>query len=110
MSIDFPCKPIFDPQKRKGERKMNKADLVDEVAKVVDSKKQAQEAVETVLSTITKALKKKEPVTLVGFGTFKVTQRKARQGRNPQTGEAIKISAKSVPKFVPGKALKDSVN
>ncbi|MFX0203927.1 MAG: HU family DNA-binding protein [Candidatus Hodarchaeota archaeon] len=89
---------------------MNKGDLVNEVAKVVSTKKAAQEAVDCVFDTITKALKKKDAVTLVGFGTFKVDKRKARKGRNPQTGEEIKIKAKNVPKFVPGKALKDSVS
>ena len=88
---------------------MNKGDLVNEVAKVVSTKKQAQAAVDCVLSTITKALQKKDPVTLVGFGTFKVGQRKARTGRNPQTGAEIKISAKKVARFVPGKALRDAV-
>jgi DNA-binding protein HU-beta len=88
---------------------MNKGDLVNEVAKVVNTKREAQEAVDCVFSTITKALKKKGTVTLVGFGTFKVSRRKARKGRNPQTGEEIKIKAKSVPKFIPGKALKDAV-
>ncbi|MFH1487673.1 MAG: HU family DNA-binding protein [Pseudomonadota bacterium] len=89
---------------------MNKGDLVNEVAKVVSTKKEAQEAVDCVFSAITKALKKKDAVTLVGFGTFKVDKRKARTGRNPQTGEAIKIKAKNVPKFSAGKALKDAVN
>ncbi|MBU2498431.1 MAG: HU family DNA-binding protein [Proteobacteria bacterium] len=89
---------------------MNKGDLVNEVAKVVNTKKEAQEAVDCVFSTIAKALKKKDTVTLVGFGTFKVVKRKARTGRNPQTGEAIKIKAKNVPKFVAGKSLKDAVN
>jgi nucleoid DNA-binding protein len=93
----------------KGGRSMNKGDLVNEVAKVVNTKKEAQEAVDCVFSTISKALKKKEAVTLVGFGTFKVDKRKARKGRNPQTGEEIKIKAKNVPKFVAGKALKDAV-
>ena len=90
---------------------MNKGDLVNEVAKVVSTKKEAKAAVDCVFSSITKALKKKksEPVTLVGFGTFKVDKRKARKGRNPQTGEEIKIKAKRVPKFVAGKALKDAV-
>lgn len=88
---------------------MNKGDLVNEVAKVVSTKKEAQAAVDCVFGTITKALKKKNTVTLVGFGTFKVDKRKARKGRNPQTGEEIKIKAKKVPKFVPGKALKDSI-
>lgn len=88
---------------------MNKADLVNEVAKVVNTKKEAQGAVDCVFSSITKALKKKDTVTLIGFGTFKVDKRKARKGRNPQTGEVIKIKAKRVPKFVAGKALKDAV-
>ena len=63
-----------------------------------------------VFSTITKALKKKDTVALVGFGTFKVAQRKARKGRNPQTGQEMTIKAKKVAKFVPGKALKDAVS
>jgi DNA-binding protein HU-beta len=88
---------------------MNKGDLVNEVAKVVSTKKEAQAAVDCVLESITKSLKKKNAVTLVGFGTFKVDKRKARKGRNPQTGEEIKIKAKKVPKFIPGKALKDAV-
>ncbi len=88
---------------------MNKTDLVNEVAKVVSTKKEAQAAVGCVFSTITKALKKKDTVTLTGFGTFKVAKRKARKGRNPQTGEEIKIKARKVAKFVPGKALKDAV-
>ena len=88
---------------------MNKKELIDEVAKAMNTKKEAHAAVDCVFSTITKALKKKDTVTLVGFGTFKVSRRKARKGRNPQTGEQIKIKAKNVPKFVPGKALKDAV-
>ena len=89
---------------------MNKADLIDEVAKVLNSKKEAKEAVECVLSTITSTLKKQEAVTLIGFGTFKVDDRKARTGRNPRTGEPIEIKAKKVPKFAAGKALKDAIN
>jgi DNA-binding protein HU-beta len=89
---------------------MNKGDLVKEVAKVVNTKKEAKAAVDCVFSTITKALKKKDTVTLIGFGTFKVAQRKARKGRNPQTGAEIKIKAKKVPRFVPGKALKVAVS
>ena len=88
---------------------MNKGDLVKEVAKVVNTKKEAQAALDCVFSSITKALKKKDKVTLVGFGTFKVGQRKARKGRNPQTGKEIEIKAKTVAKFVPGKALKNAV-
>lgn len=88
---------------------MNKADLVTEVAKVVKTKKEAQAAVDCVFSTITNALKKGDAVTLVGFGTFKVAERKARKGRNPQTGAQIFIEARKVPRFVAGKALKDGV-
>ena len=89
---------------------MNKGDLINEVAKVVSTKKEAQASVDCIFSAITKALKKKDTVTLVGFGTFKVDKRKARTGRNPRTGEAIKIKARNVPKFSAGKALKDAVN
>ena len=89
---------------------MNKGDLVKEVAKVVSTKKQAQAAVDSVFSTITNALQKNDAITLIGFGTFKVAQRNARTGRNPQTGAEIKISARKVPKFVAGKALKDAVS
>jgi len=88
---------------------MNKGDLINEVAKVVNTKKEAQEAVDCVLSSITRALKEGDTVTLIGFGTFKVTQRKARKGRNPQTGEEIDIKASKAPKFTPGKALKEAV-
>ena len=89
---------------------MNKGDLVKEVAKVVNTKKEAKAAVDCVFSTITKALKKKDTVALVGFGTFKVAQRNARKGRNPQTGQEMTIKAKKVPRFVAGKALKDAVS
>ncbi len=88
---------------------MNKAELIDEVAKVTCSKKEAAEAVNATFAAIQKALKKGDAVTLVGFGTFGVSKRKARKGRNPQTGEAIKIAAKKVPTFKAGKGLKDAV-
>jgi len=88
---------------------MNKGDLINEVANVVSTKKEAQAAVDCVFSSITNALKGKDKVTIIGFGTFKVEDRKARKGINPQTGKAIKIAAKTVPKFVAGKALKESV-
>ena len=88
---------------------MNKGDLVNEVAKVVSTKKEAQAAVDCVVSSITNALKKNDTVSLIGFGTFKVGQRKARKGRNPQTGAVIDIKAKKVPRFSPGKALQDAV-
>ena len=88
---------------------MNKADLVAEVAKLVGSKRKAEDAVSCVFDTITKALKKGQAMTLVGFGTFSIGKRKARVGRNPQTGKEIKIPAKKVPKFAAGKALKNAV-
>ena len=88
---------------------MNKGDLINEVAKVVSTKKEAQNAVECVIASITRAMKKGEDVTLTGFGTFKVVNRKARKGRNPYTGEEIKIKATKAPKFTPGKGLKDAV-
>jgi nucleoid DNA-binding protein len=89
--------------------KMNKGDLINEVAKILSTKKEAQAAVETVLSSITQALQKKDTVTISGFGTFKVNKRSARKGRNPLTGQEIEIKAMNVPKFIPGKALKDAV-
>ncbi len=89
---------------------MNKKDLVNEVAKVVSTKKEAQAAVDCILSSISDAMKKGDSVTLVGFGTFKPVKREARKGRNPQTGAPIDIKARRVPKFTPGKALKDAVN
>jgi DNA-binding protein HU-beta len=90
-------------------KNMNKGDLVNEVLEVVETKKDAQAVVECVLSSITKSLEKGEAVSLIGFGTFKVVDRKARKGRNPQTGEEIDIAASRVPKFTPGKALKEAV-
>ena len=89
---------------------MNKGDLINEVAKVVSTKKEAQAAVDCVLSSISSALKKGDTVSLVGFGSFKVVERKARKGRNPQTGEEIEIKASKAPKFTPGQALKEAVN
>jgi DNA-binding protein HU-beta len=88
---------------------MNKAELINEVAKVTCSKKEADDAISATISAIQKALKKGDTVTLVGFGTFKVSKRKARKGRNPQTGAAIKIAAKKVPVFKAGKGFKDAV-
>jgi DNA-binding protein HU-beta len=88
---------------------MNKAQLIDEVAKVTCTKKEAEQAVSATLAAIQKSLKKGDSVTLVGFGTFGINKRKARKGRNPRTGEAIKIAAKKVPVFKAGKALKDAV-
>ena len=88
---------------------MNKADLIEAVAEVVGTKKEAAAAVDAMLDAIKKSLKKGEPVTLVGFGTFKVAKRKARKGRNPQTGEVIRIPSKKVPVFKAGSELKKAV-
>jgi nucleoid DNA-binding protein len=92
----------------KGEN-MNKGDLVNEVSKILKTKKEAQAAVDCVISSITNALENGDSVSLIGFGTFKVADRKARQGRNPKTGEEMYIPASKVPKFKAGKALKDAV-
>jgi DNA-binding protein HU-beta len=89
---------------------MNKGELINAVAEVVSSKKEAQEAVDCVFSTITEALQGGDSVQVLGFGSFKVSKREARKGRNPQTGAEIQIAARNVPKFVAGKALKDAVN
>ncbi len=89
---------------------MNKSELVDLVAeKAGMSKKDSEKAVKAVLDGITDGLVKGEKVQLVGFGTFEVRNRKEREGRNPATGEKIKIEALKVPAFKPGKALKDMV-
>lgn len=90
---------------------MNKGHLVDKIAGASKcSKTQAAAAIDTLVDSITGALKKGERVTLVGFGTFSVSQRKARNGRNPQTGTLIKIAARKVAKFTPGIELKKAVN
>ena len=89
---------------------MNKQELISKVAsKVGITKKQAQNVIDAFIEVVTDSLSKDEKVTLVGFGTFKVMQRKARKGVNPQTKDIIQIPAKKVPKFVPGKNLKDKV-
>jgi DNA-binding protein HU-beta len=89
---------------------MNKSELVDAVASQAGlSKADADRALNAVTESIKKALKKGNVVSLVGFGTFKVTKRSARTGRNPQTGAALKIPARKVPRFTAGKALKDAV-
>ncbi len=90
---------------------MNKGDLVEKVAKDVGiTKTQADAGVNSLLDTVTAELKKGGRVTLVGFGTFSVAGRKARTGRNPQTGAPIKIAAKKVARFAPGAELKAAVN
>jgi len=90
---------------------VNKSDLVDAIAKSAElSKASAGRALDATVDTIKKALKKGDTVSLVGFGTFKVGKRAARNGRNPRTGATIKIKAARVPKFSAGKGLKDAVN
>ncbi len=88
---------------------INKGDLISKVAEVLNSKKDAQAAVDCMLASISEALAAHKTVTLVGFGTFKTSERKARKGRNPQTGKEIDIPSRNVPKFIPGKALKDAI-
>lgn len=89
---------------------MNKAELVEEVAgKAGLTKKETGDVVDAITSAITDTLAMNERVTLVGFGTFQVRERKARKGVNPQTREAINIPAKKVPRFTAGKALREAV-
>jgi len=90
---------------------VNKSELIDQIAKAADiSKAAAGRALDATVSSIKTSLKKGGMVTLVGFGTFYVGKRGARNGRNPRTGATIKIKAARVPKFRAGKALKDAVN
>ena len=90
---------------------MNKGDLINKIAESANlSKAQATDALNAVLDGVSDALKDGDKVTLVGFGTFSVSRRDARTGRNPQTGETIKIAAKNVVKFKPGKEISDAVN
>jgi len=89
---------------------MTKADLVDKMAKDADiAKVAAGKALDSLIDAVTRTLKKGDKLALVGFGTFSVGKRKARTGRNPQTGEAIKIPARKVPRFSAGKTLKDAL-
>lgn len=90
---------------------MNKAELVEAIAKETNlSKKDSEAALKAFVEVVGKELAKGEDVSLIGFGTFSVGERAARTGRNPRTGEEIKIAAAKTPKFKPGKALKDLVN
>ena len=90
---------------------MNKTEMVAEIAKQAGiSKKDAEKALKAFTDSVTKTLKKGGKVQLVGFGTFEVSKRAAREGRNPQTGAVMKIKASKAPKFKAGKALKDAVN
>jgi DNA-binding protein HU-beta len=90
---------------------VNKSELIDAIAKGADiSKAAATRALDSAIHAVKQGLKKGGMVTLVGFGTFYVGKRLARTGRNPRTGASIKIKAAKVPKFRPGKALKDALN
>lgn len=90
---------------------MNKTELVAAVAEQADiSKKDAEKALKAFVDVVTEEMKKGEKVQLVGFGTFEVSERAAREGRNPQTGKTMKIEACKAPKFKAGRALKDAVN
>jgi nucleoid DNA-binding protein len=89
---------------------MNRTDLINKVSEVVLSRREGRAAVDCMLSAIAEALNKEEPVTFLGFGSFRVVRKKARHGRNPRTGETMVIPAHKVPKFTPAKALKETVN
>lgn len=90
---------------------MNKSDVIEHIAQQADiSKASAGRALEAVLDAVRSSLQKGEEVAIVGFGTFSVTEREARTGRNPRTGEALEIAAAKVPKFRPGKGLRDAIN
>ena len=90
---------------------MNKTELIEHIAKSADiSKAAAARSLDAVIDVVTTSLKNNDSVTLVGFGTFSVGERAARSGRNPRTGEVIKIKSAKVPKFRAGKLLKDAVN
>ena len=105
-TIQIPCETPL-----RGGTFVNKSELIEHIAKQADiSKAAATRALEAVIGGVKTTLKKNNSVSLVGFGTFSVTKRAARSGRNPRTGATIKIKAAKVPKFRPGKALKDAVN
>lgn len=90
---------------------MNKTELITAIAESADiSKKDSEKALKAFVDVVTEELKKGEKVQLVGFGTFEVSERAAREGRNPQTGKTMKIEACKAPRFKAGKALKDAVN
>ena len=111
----LPVRPAARPDAHReappGGNVVNKADLIDHIAQQADiSKAAATRALEALIGGVKTTLKKNGSVSIVGFGTFAVTKRKARAGRNPRTGAAIKIKAAKVPKFRPGKGLKDALN
>ncbi|HVZ40790.1 MAG TPA: HU family DNA-binding protein [Candidatus Kapabacteria bacterium] len=90
---------------------MNKGELIEAIASANDlSKAKSEQVLNSVIDTISSTLKKGDDVAIVGFGTFKVASRAARTAKNPQTGAPVKVAARKVPKFTPGKGLKDLVN
>ena len=92
---------------------MNRTELIDAIAKKMDNsvtKKDLEAALKSFVDVVTEELSNKGKIQLVGFGTFETSVRPAREGRNPRTGETMKIAESVVPKFKPGKALKDAVN
>jgi DNA-binding protein HU-beta len=106
---------LFYPQKisshNKKQKSMNKAELIDKIAKDAGvTKVQANDALDSFTGAVVAALKKGDRVTLVGFGTFSVSERAARNGRNPQTGAVIKIKARKVPKFKAGKEFSTKIS
>jgi DNA-binding protein HU-beta len=106
-----PCRRRRRTAKKGKEHLVNKAQLIDAIADSTGlSKAVAEKMLDVTIGTITRSLKDGDTVTIVGFGTFKVSARAARSGRNPRTGEAIDIKAAKVPKFSAGKALKDAIN
>ena len=103
--------PSDEPIDERGDPFVNKSELIEHIAKQADiSKAAATRALEAMIGGVKTTLKRGGSVSLVGFGTFAVTKRAARSGRNPRTGANIKIKAAKVPKFRPGKALKDALN
>lgn len=111
MDCRLPAKPIYHPISLPKGKSVNKTELIEAIAASADlSKAAAGRALDAMIEAITDALRKDDPVVLVGFGTFAVKERAARTGRNPQTGQPIEIAAARIPGFKAGKALKDAVN
>jgi integration host factor subunit beta len=98
-------------RREEGPQAMTKAELVEEVARVAElTKKHSEVIVNTVFDSIIEALQKDEKIELRGFGSFRIRQRRSRQGRNPKTGDKVDVPAKKIPYFKPGKELKELIN
>ena len=105
------CTRLKVGQKKLLEIKMNKAELVEKIAKETGlSKKDTENVIKKFIEVVSKEMAKGNDVQLIGFGTFTTGKRAAREGRNPATGETIQIPSSKTPKFKPGKGLKDAVN